>query len=234
MPSLRASCATLVLPPAQIRLVMIGHAVRRGDEFHRRAPRHAAVADLVSRTFLGCIGNGARRGKGCASRLFEPLDRCVDVVGVESEVRDAEVARPDGLGLFGAMHFEQFDIRSGPDLDHRLRAHDRSWERANGSLEFGAMSRRVLRSERLIDQLGISSADWFGAYVLPPIPADFSKAYPNVDVEILTGTRLFNLAQREADVAFRIVPFDTADVIQRRLFSLEYGVYIAEEAADPK
>ncbi len=27
---------------------------------------------------------------------------------------------------------------------------------------------------------------------------------------ILTGTRLFNLAQREADVAFRIVPFDTA------------------------
>jgi DNA-binding transcriptional LysR family regulator len=98
-----------------------------------------------------------------------------------------------------------------------------------------AMERRLAGQEQdLKGNLRISSADWFGAYVLPPILADFSKAYPNVDVEILTGTRLFNLAQREADVAFRIVPFDTADVIQRRLFRLEYGVYIAEESPDPK
>jgi len=98
-----------------------------------------------------------------------------------------------------------------------------------------AMERRLAGQEQnLKGNLRISSADWFGAYVLPPILADFSKAYPNVDVEILTGTRLFNLAQREADVAFRIVPFDTADVIQRRLFRLEYGVYIAEESLDPK
>ncbi len=89
-----------------------------------------------------------------------------------------------------------------------------------------AMERRLAGQEQnLKGSLRISSADWFGAYVLPPILADFSKAYPNVDVEILTGTRLFNLAQREADVAFRIVPFDTADVVQRRLFRLEYGVY---------
>lgn len=98
-----------------------------------------------------------------------------------------------------------------------------------------AMERRLAGQQQdLRGSLRISSADWFGAYVLPPILADFAKAYPNVDVEILTGTRLFNLAQREADVAFRIVPFDTADVVQRRLFRLEYGVYIAEEAADPE
>lgn len=98
-----------------------------------------------------------------------------------------------------------------------------------------AMERRLAGQERdLKGSLRISSADWFGAYVLPPILADFSKAYPNVDVEILTGTRLFSLAQREADVAFRIVPFDTADVVQRRLFTLEYGVYVAEGSVDPK
>lgn len=97
------------------------------------------------------------------------------------------------------------------------------------------MERRLAGQEQnLKGSLRISSADWFGAYVLPPILADFSKACPNVDIEILTGTRLFSLAQREADIAFRIVPFDTADVVQRRLFSLEYGVYIANEAADPK
>ena len=98
-----------------------------------------------------------------------------------------------------------------------------------------AMERRLAgRTQKLEGSLRISSADWFGAYVLPPILGSFSNAYPNVEVEILTGTRLFNLAQREADVAFRIVPFDTADVVQWRLCRLEYGAYIADESADPK
>lgn len=98
-----------------------------------------------------------------------------------------------------------------------------------------AMERRLAGQEQnLKGSLRISSADWFGAYVLPPVVADFSKAYPNVDVEVLTGTRLFNLAQREADVAFRIVPFDTADIVQRRLSTLGYGVYVAENSPDPK
>lgn len=98
-----------------------------------------------------------------------------------------------------------------------------------------AMERRLAGQEQnLRGSLRISSADWFGAYVLPPVLAEFSQTYPDVDVEILTGTRLFNLAQREADLAFRIVPFETADVVQRRLFTLEYGVYIAEDAADPE
>src|SRR3546814_20240233 len=67
VPSLVPPCSVLVLPPAQIGLVMIGHAVRRGDELHRRAPRHAAIADLVSGPFFGGIGDSARRGEGRAS-----------------------------------------------------------------------------------------------------------------------------------------------------------------------
>jgi DNA-binding transcriptional LysR family regulator len=42
----------------------------------------------------------------------------------------------------------------------------------------------------------------------------------------MTGTRLFNLAHREADIAFRVVPLNTADVVQRRLFRLDYGIYL--------
>ncbi|WGF90398.1 LysR family transcriptional regulator [Marinivivus vitaminiproducens] len=97
-----------------------------------------------------------------------------------------------------------------------------------------AMERRLAGQEQnLHGCVRISSADWFGAYVLPPIIAEFTKAYPSVDVEILTGTRLFSLAQREADIAFRIVPFDTSDVVQRRLIQLNYGVYIAANAPEP-
>jgi DNA-binding transcriptional LysR family regulator len=97
-----------------------------------------------------------------------------------------------------------------------------------------AMERRLAGQEQnLRGSLRISSADWFGAYVLPPIIAEYTNAYPGVDVEILTGTRLFSLAQRESDIAFRIVPFDTSDIVQRRLARLNYGVYIAADAPEP-
>lgn len=97
-----------------------------------------------------------------------------------------------------------------------------------------AMERRLAGQEQqLRGSLRISSADWFGAYVLPPVLAEYTSAYPGVDVEILTGTRLFSLAQRESDIAFRIVPFDTADIVQRRLAPLNYGVYVATSAPDP-
>lgn len=98
-----------------------------------------------------------------------------------------------------------------------------------------AMERRLAGQEQnLRGNLRISSTDWFGAYVLSPVLADFSNAYLEVDVEILTGTRRFSLAQREADIAFRGVPFDTADIVQRRIFRIEYGAYIAEESPDPR
>lgn len=97
-----------------------------------------------------------------------------------------------------------------------------------------AMERRLAGQDKgLQGSLRLSSADWFGAYVLPPIIADYAKAYPKVHLEILTGTRLFNLAQREADIAFRIVPFNTPDVVQRRLIRLPYGAYVAANATEP-
>ena len=97
-----------------------------------------------------------------------------------------------------------------------------------------AIERRLAGQEQdLQGTLRISSADWFGAYVLPPIIDDYAKAYPGVDIEILTGTRLFSLAQREADIAFRIVPFDSPDIVQRRLIRLAYGAYVAAGSPEP-
>lgn len=96
------------------------------------------------------------------------------------------------------------------------------------------MERRLTgEQQKLEGTLKVSSADWFGAYVLPPVLADYSRDYPLVEIEVLTGTRLFNLAQREADVAFRIVPFNGPDIVQRRLTRMRYGVYVAATSADP-
>lgn len=72
-----------------------------------------------------------------------------------------------------------------------------------------------------------------GLCVLPPILADFSKVHPN-DVEILTGTRLFNLAQREADVAFRIAPFGQRRQVQRPVLQARIRRLHRRESPDPK
>ncbi len=97
-----------------------------------------------------------------------------------------------------------------------------------------AIERRLAGQEKeLQGTLRISSADWFGAYVLPPIIKDYARTYPHVDIEILTGTRLFSLAQREADIAFRIIPFDGPDIVQRRLVRLPYGAYVAAGLPEP-
>ncbi|CAB3787059.1 LysR family transcriptional regulator [Paraburkholderia fynbosensis] len=96
------------------------------------------------------------------------------------------------------------------------------------------MERRLTgEQQKLEGTLKVSSADWFGAYVLPPVIAEYSSEYPLVEIEVLTGTRLFDLAQREADVAFRIVPFNGPDIVQRRLTRMRYGVYVATASADP-
>lgn len=87
---------------------------------------------------------------------------------------------------------------------------------------------------KLQGSLRISSPDWFGAWVLPPVIAEFAKLHDNVEIELLTGTRLFNLAQREADVAFRINEFTEADVVQKHLLAMPYGVYVPDCRESPK
>lgn len=97
-----------------------------------------------------------------------------------------------------------------------------------------AMTRRLAGQEQqLTGALTLSCADWFGAHVLPPILSAYGQSHPRVTIDILTGGRLFNLARREADLAFRIVPFDGPDIIQRRLLQMPYGAYIAQDRPDP-
>lgn len=81
--------------------------------------------------------------------------------------------------------------------------------------------------------LRISSSDWFGAHVLSPVIATFRQLHPGVSVELVTDSRLFNLARREADLVFRITPFDEPDIVQRRLMRLDYAVYAAPQVPEP-
>ncbi len=73
--------------------------------------------------------------------------------------------------------------------------------------------------------LRVTSSDWFGIHVLTPVFARFGEKHPHVTVELVTASRRYNLARREADLAFRITPFDEPDVIRRKLMHVDYALY---------
>ena len=81
--------------------------------------------------------------------------------------------------------------------------------------------------------LRISCADWFASYVLAPVLCELSQRCPLIVPEIIPGHRLFDLARREADLAFRIVPFTEPDIVQCRLATLDYGLYVGAQMPVP-
>lgn len=95
-----------------------------------------------------------------------------------------------------------------------------------------AIERRLTGNhERLEGILRISSAEWFAGYVLAPVLAELTRRHPAVVPELIASYRLINLSRRDADVAFRIVPFSEPDIVQRRLMSIPYGLYGSAETA---
>ncbi|WP_341318257.1 LysR family transcriptional regulator [Paraburkholderia sp. IMGN_8] len=81
------------------------------------------------------------------------------------------------------------------------------------------------KEQQLTGALRISSSDWFGVHVLTPVFARFLERHREVSIELVTDSRRYNLARREADLVFRITPFDEADVIQRKLMHIDYALY---------
>lgn len=98
-----------------------------------------------------------------------------------------------------------------------------------------AFERRLGGQDRQLGgMLRISSSDWFGAHLLTPVLAEFARLQPRVVVELLTDARLYSLPRREADLVFRIAPFDEPEVVSRRLLHIEYGVYLKRGLAPPR
>jgi DNA-binding transcriptional LysR family regulator len=58
--------------------------------------------------------------------------------------------------------------------------------------------------------------------------AEFCKLYPQVELDILESAKLLNLANREADVAFRIVKEPPEYLIGRKLVVIHRACYMAK------
>jgi len=97
-----------------------------------------------------------------------------------------------------------------------------------------AFERALNGSETLLEgMLRLSCSDWFGTTLLAPVLAVFGARHPGVCIELLTDARLYSLPRREADMVFRIKPFDEPEVISRRLMHIPYAVYasVGQEAS---
>ena len=98
-----------------------------------------------------------------------------------------------------------------------------------------AFQRRLAGGDQQLEgMLRISASDWFGAHLLTPILAEFARLRPGVVVELLTDARLYSLPRREADMVFRITPFDEPEVISRRLMHIDYGAYLKSGIDHPR
>jgi DNA-binding transcriptional LysR family regulator len=62
--------------------------------------------------------------------------------------------------------------------------------------------------------------------VLAPVLAEFATLQPRVAVELVTSQLHMSLPRRDADLVFRIRPFDEPEVVSRRLMHVTYGVYL--------
>ncbi|PLP99336.1 LysR family transcriptional regulator [Cupriavidus pauculus] len=95
---------------------------------------------------------------------------------------------------------------------------------------------RVLagRGNSLTGSLRVTSSDWFGMHVLTPVFASFLKQHPDVSLELVTDSRQYSLARREAELAFRITPFEEPDVIQRKLMHMPYALYGHRDRVAPR
>ena len=97
------------------------------------------------------------------------------------------------------------------------------------------LERQIAGNEvELEGTIRVSSSDWFGEHMLTPVFATFLKAHPKVTIDLVTESRLLNLARREADLVFRIRPFEEPDIAQRKLMQMPYALYRADDARVPE
>ncbi len=92
--------------------------------------------------------------------------------------------------------------------------------------EITALDRRLSgRDVRLTGSLRVTTTDTLALGLLPPHLARFRKAYPGIELELVTGNAFFSLSKREAVVALRPSRDPDEAMVGRRLSGIAVAVY---------
>lgn len=82
----------------------------------------------------------------------------------------------------------------------------------------------------------VTTTDTLLARVLSPMLVDFLGAYPDIALEIVVPSEVFNLSKREADVAIRPARDPPESLVGRRVGTIEQAIYVPRDwlgAGDP-
>lgn len=93
-----------------------------------------------------------------------------------------------------------------------------------------SVERKVVgRDHRLEGEIRVTLPDVLAQNLLMPGFAEFVEEYPDVQFEIIDSTKLLNLANREADVAFRLCKEPPDYLVGRRLATIHRACYMARK-----
>lgn len=108
--------------------------------------------------------------------------------------------------------------------EHMLRSAERVEDEILG------LERRLLGGDvRLAGSLRVTTTDTLVHGVLGPHLRAFQAAYPEIELELITGNAFFDLSKREADVALRPSRHPGDAMVGRRLAALAVALYAARD-----
>lgn len=81
-------------------------------------------------------------------------------------------------------------------------------------------------------RIRLSADPMTGHFLLAPVLAEFSKLYPEIEIDLKLSYNVDSIEKLETDVSVRHVLQVDGDVVGRKLFTLAIGVYAARDYLD--
>lgn len=96
----------------------------------------------------------------------------------------------------------------------------------------GAERRVAGRDLSLSGTIRVTTTDTLLVGLLSPIFAGFQRTHPETTLEVAVSNQLFNLSQRDADVAVRPSSSPPEHLVGRRIGTIDQAVYARHDAVD--
>ena len=94
---------------------------------------------------------------------------------------------------------------------------------------FGLERRITGKDQKLDGVIRLTTVDFLATHFLMPCIADFSKQYPNIDIDIIITYDTLNLDAREADMTLRFGANPPDHLVGRRFMTMLTAAYASKE-----
>lgn len=86
--------------------------------------------------------------------------------------------------------------------------------------------------QRLAGLVRVTATEMLSTRFLSPNLVHFQKKYPEIRLELICTNRDLDLGRREADIALRLTRPQQDDVVVKKLYTIELGLYASREYAE--